>query len=260
MDKDENTNYVETVRDLAFAAVAPITHEVEPGRPEEVMLLPPGYTVANLDGRRKLPRRVEVSKTLQSLDSFIEYINEFKQAGTAIFGDREGHTISCTIDYHDVNPDWCAHKVTLVNKPSTAWQIWTTNNKQRKTQRAFLHFIQDNIQDITDPDHATLIEEIKNVKIGKKGSREIKISHSSESSNKNSDIEVTSGLPEFLSLAIEPWRHSKHYALLARVYMHIENDEVQYSYQLINPDRIIDHIFQDYIGEIEAATSIATYV
>lgn len=137
-----------------------------------VAVLPSGRLVQDLrpmfDAWLERPRRVEGIAKHQTLESFIEHVNRFKQPESAIFGNRvmPGATLLAVIDYHnparlglaeaegdavggnDIVPAWCAHTVLYPMPVSEEWSAWTKANGAKLDQMAFALLIEERLADV----------------------------------------------------------------------------------------------------------------
>lgn len=107
------------------------------------------------------PARKKAHAQLTDAFSFVAYINEHKNNASRIFASRKNLRLACIIDYHEPGngkPQWGQHIAELQFTRSEEWQAWRRENCKLMPQCVFADFLRDNVQDITAPPAATLLE------------------------------------------------------------------------------------------------------
>lgn len=124
--------------------------------------LPPGHTIACLEEYLPKPARIRATVTFTDVASYLDYVTEFEGSETSrTFAAAESHAIATLLDYHDsrrVAPAWCAHKAILNLKLSPEWGLWKGADKRPFSQVAFAEFLEENYEDVVEPDAAFLVE------------------------------------------------------------------------------------------------------
>lgn len=142
----------------------------EPGSGVEapVLLLPSpaGIGIHQLkplfDPYRDRPERRTGTAHFQTLGSFIDHVNRFRDPASALFAsiDPVKPSLLCVLDYHeplntadgaaspDPAPRWGKHRAAHAFPLSAEWQAWVAQNKQPMNQSDFACFIEDRILDI----------------------------------------------------------------------------------------------------------------
>lgn len=117
------------------------------------------------DAFRAFPLHREGTAALTQLQSFIELVNRFKFAHSAIFAsdDFTKPSLTAIFDYHPDNGEVGGersvnaaqarrHKATYAFPLSKEWQAWIGGNAKPMTMIDFARFIEDNIVDVSaDP-------------------------------------------------------------------------------------------------------------
>lgn len=228
-----------------------------------VFYMPDGFSKLDLDEYLPAPRRIDADIGVETVGSFNTYIEKFKNDNTIIQGysPTEGVVFMATIEYHGKDdPRWLDHTVKLCVTKTPEWNCWLDKNKKRMQQRDFLHFIEDNAEQIASPDLAEITKHIKNVDLKSHANAQHKVDTTSQSSDTQKALNIESGLPDKIELAISPWRYSPIYKVQARIYLHIEDEGISFSYGLINHERILQHLFDDYRKQIEEGTDLNVLV
>lgn len=139
------------------------------------------------------PSRVAGGVTVETQDSLVDYVRDFKGTGSRLFASISSNVIVAVLDYHagrtdavkDMGgesaepdtlhdyvpePDHGQHVATLRLPFSEEWQTWTGQDGKLVDQVMFARFIQENAPDIETPDAATLLEMVRDLR----GSRSVK--------------------------------------------------------------------------------------
>lgn len=123
-------------------------------------LVPAGMSVQVLDKlveaadkRLPTPRRTIGTAKHQELGSFVEHVNRFKVASTAIFADVAAVSLTAVFDYHNRGtPGWGQHRAVYACPLSRQWKLWLENNERTLTQDQFAEFIDANMADLAPAD------------------------------------------------------------------------------------------------------------
>ncbi len=146
-----------------------------------IVVAPDGWVVHSLLAYMDAPIRVLSNLGITDLESFIQYVNRYKEPSTIIqFSKSSLGTVEATavIDFHvapaepgtsENTPMWGHHLVTFSTEATTAWKTWTGSNEQMMYQGKFADFIYQNIVDITQPVGADMLEIIQTLKATAKG-------------------------------------------------------------------------------------------
>lgn len=133
------------------------------------------------------PSRVAGGVTVETQDSLVDYVRDFKGTGTRLFASISTSVIVAVLDYHagrtdsvaDMGsvstpvdelheyvpePDHGQHVATLRLPYSEEWTTWTGQDGKLVDQLAFARFIQENAPDIESPDAATLLELVRDLR------------------------------------------------------------------------------------------------
>lgn len=127
------------------------------------------------------PERIAAAVTVETQDSLVSYVRDFKGTGTRLFASISSSVIVAVLDYHDGRTDAVAdmgatatpadenhgftpvadfadHAATLRLAFSEEWSTWTAQDGKLVDQVTFARFIQENAPDVESPDAATLLE------------------------------------------------------------------------------------------------------
>lgn len=273
-------SYNEQTKGTEAAAVAQICAEANAPAfvpPQGLAVFPDGR-VRNLDfeGLRDHPKRKRGLVCLSETSSFIEYVNAHSTPDeTHIFGvaSEAGGEFKAVIDFHgrgDADPNWGEHVCVLKLATTPEWQRWTARNGQQLTQEAFAEFLEDNMQDIVNPDAGTLLD-VAQLLTGKKsvtfrsgknlknGAIALEYSETIESTGgrSNGDMQV----PDKFTLMISPFIGVDPVALDARLRYRIsDSGKLSFSFILNRPHKIVEAAFNTAREAIKKGTDLFVHL
>lgn len=261
----EDRKNIEIVQQMAIAGAEPKTIKLVSGEDFQYFLVPHNTELKNLDEFMERPRKLRENISFKTIASLIDYIkrwssDDMEKIVVADIDDPK--QIKATLDYHDsaTEPCWCDHKASLLAIIPPAWKVWEKHNKIRFSQKSFIHFIEDNAEDISEPDIGGLLTSIGDVKIGGTNKIFSRVSQTEEDKAAASNVKIESGLPNVIELGLAPWVHSDKYKVKARPFLHHKDGIVQFSYHLINTDRVKESAFQDCVKAVEKGTEMKVYI
>lgn len=171
-----NPGEVDAIARLAVeAAGAPQVISTQRGR--ELLILPDGFNYRDVTEKHGvpelLPDHVDQVVTVQTVDSLVAYVDDYKGPATRIFADMDANAISTVIDYHrpptatDANsaasPLHAAHVARLKLPFSIEWEAWTAASGKMLGQLDFARFLEENAADIVTPSGADLLEACRDI-------------------------------------------------------------------------------------------------
>lgn len=122
------------------------------------------------------PRRRATKVQLQDTQSFIDYARRFdyngdpsaegvKQTMPTVYIDRNGPVAELVVDDHsEYSPGWREHRAALQWQKTVQWKRWVVNDRKMLSQLDFAEMIEDNLEDILEPDGGDLLEIAQTVK------------------------------------------------------------------------------------------------
>lgn len=269
------------------AAIIAVAREAERNIPQKhtiggiEVLIYPDKTVKSLEHLADQPRRKRATVQLYETASFIDYVNRHKLANqTHIFGQANelGGGFSAVLDFHKAEernvaggPNlllaaWGQHSAVLKLETTPEWGRWMAKNSKLMSQEEFAEFIEDNQNDITHPDAASILE----VAQGLQGRKSVTFK-----SGKNlrdgaitfeyvETVEVNGGhsrrddsfkVPEKIKLGIIPFIGADGIEIEARLRFRIGNDgKLSFAYILNRPFKVVQDAFLLARTEIEEKT------
>lgn len=136
-------------------------------------IVPDGAELAEVSDEHKLkiapPRYINQAVTLQTKESLIGYVDDFKGDATRLFADIDRNLIVAQIDYHARDKAaQIAHRASLQLSYSEEWKLWTSISGKLMGQLEFARFIEENAADVRAPDAAELIEVVRDLQANRK--------------------------------------------------------------------------------------------
>ncbi len=110
------------------------------------VLVPPGWTLESVDAV-KTPNQIVRYVQTRSTESFIAYMQRWKQESTEYFYAPEGHGVVAIVDAQELDGEFLCfenHSVRLDLKTFANWDELIQKNKTRWTQVEFARFIENN--------------------------------------------------------------------------------------------------------------------
>jgi uncharacterized protein YfdQ (DUF2303 family) len=270
---DTVTDNLKTVLDAGAKASA----LTRPGDATDVLVVPNGYQALPaekiIEQYLPAPRRVRANVLLNHLDSFIEYVNLFKQPQSRVFTTSDG-SMSAIIDYHIpsaspglATPAWGSHRASYSPVQTAEWQRWLQSNKKRMDQTSFAEFLEENQDLIVEPKGADLLEMIQTLE----GKNHIDCNSLIRLSNGQTRLEYIEQVtlkgqvnnvpgavefPSMLVAGIIPFDGGAAYKVRCRLRYRIENRKLAFWYEIIDPHLIIKSAVDDLIKLVQEKTGI----
>ncbi|MEQ8931605.1 MAG: DUF2303 family protein [Nitratireductor sp.] len=129
--------------------------------------VPEGMTLQDISDPYALPPRIEQSLQTDDAQSLMTYTNRFSDTRSILIADVDALTVTAVLDWHfsnngtfesTLNAQPCKHKATLKLRRSEEFKRWSAMEGILHDQMAFAEFLDENAQDIIDPDPADMIE------------------------------------------------------------------------------------------------------
>jgi uncharacterized protein YfdQ (DUF2303 family) len=229
------------------------------------------FSVHDLEKYAKTPSRLRQTATFSDTESFVHYVNDFKDSGTrifALFGDKGGQ-FDAVLDYHEtpMDPRWCDH-VAIYSCPTTPeWDKWMKLNNAFMVQADFSDFVEDQRTAFSDPNAATMLEIARTLEASQTGKFESSINPSN--GNKTlvykDEVNASAGgsaripIPSVITVRLQPFRRGAVYQLEARLLFRIRDGKVTFQYQLVRAHEIIEIALKEISSKIVDACGIVPY-
>lgn len=205
-------------------------------------MLPAGWEseIVDLEPYQDRPYRQRGTATFDRVESFIEYVDVYKDSATLIYARNEwfvailnGHTAA--------KPGWCDHLATFTLKETPEWAAWRSANAGWMKQEEFAEFLEDRLGEIAEPDGATLLEIATTLKAKTQVhfQSQIKLSNGQVQMRYEEEVDGIAGhkgdlaIPERLKLVVQPYDGEERARMEARFRWRIaRNGEAVFRYEL----------------------------
>lgn len=237
-------------------------------------LVPEGMEVKSLiEHIPANPDRKRVTVKLNSVTSFIEYVNEHKSADTRIFASmaEPPYTMTAAIDYHETGPtgkaEMITHTAVLTLQETDEWKTWRGSNKSPMEHVEFALFIEENLLDVVEPDHADLLEVSMSLQVREHGhlTSAHKLQDGSVHLDYKADMEASAGvngdltIPEKIVIEIPVFRGVPAKSIEAYFRYRKHNGRLVLFYQLIRPQKLIDTLVETAIAQVKDGVELPVF-
>lgn len=145
------------------------SHGAQTGQPKDLkngdqyILVPDGYAIETVEaGKYELPPYIKAQPNFTSVESFIDYVREFRTEALKVFG-QTGRYVAI-LDYHvKGKPDHLKHLAFLTLAKTPEWDRWMGMNGKVQEQSPFAEFLEENRLSVIEPEAAQLIEIVTNL-------------------------------------------------------------------------------------------------
>lgn len=246
------------------------------------------------DEYRASPTRRKGTASHTRAESFVEHVNRFKDADSAIFANENptAPKLTAVLDYHkaggfDADPRHGGHRATYAFPLSPEWQAWFGKNAVQMTMTDFAAFLEDHIVDVL-AEPGNLSEAANNFVSATGGkfatpsklieiARGLQINEASvvkEARNLTSgeaeivfDVQHTGAdgkplkLPSLFVIAVPVFaRASVSYRLIARLRYRKTGGGLVFWYELWRPDLVFTDAFEEAVSKVREETGLPVFM
>jgi uncharacterized protein YfdQ (DUF2303 family) len=226
-----------------------------------------GADLVNLERLLPAPATVRGAVALHDEPSFSAYVSRNAGPGTLLFAHLEQRSVTAVFDWHqsraeklDAEAGWGQHRATLPAKLTDPWKRWTGANKQAMAQRAFATFLEDNLEDIAEPNGSTLLEIAKKFDLGKNVTFRSAVNLDNGlvqfTYNEEERPTDTVSVPRTFVLGIAPFEGADPYRVTARLRYRVDDQKLGIWFDLKNPDLIVEDAFRARVKAIAEHTGL----
>ncbi len=251
------------------AVVAQIQQQADgeahvPIHPGELYLIPDsmgGLRQIDTDEYSANPRRKEAKRSVTDAASFVAYLNRHADDHTEVYAHTNSSKVIGVIDSHDEatgDAGWQKHRISLDLEHSKQWLAWTKADGKLLAQDEFADFIDDQWNDVIDPEPARMIDIARTFQAHTKvnfesalreTSGDVKLSYIEDTAAKagqKGDIEI----PARIQLALRPYVGGPIYSIWASFRYRLRGGSVALGFKLERPELILEAAFADIVTEI----------
>lgn len=240
------------------------------------LLLPYGWRAEDrkihLPDVKPRPDRKRGTITLNDAESFIAHVlmqgdpPEAPPASRSIIYVEADYTkvgnvrFTAVLNDHDELPQWRDYRAVYSPTPSVEWKLWTTANLNPMSQGEFAEFIENNAKDIAGVEGMPTSAQMLQMALTFESTAEARI---------KSSIRLQSGATAFaytdaeddatlkrmeafsrFSLGIPPFFNGAAYRLDARLKYRLQSSKLNFWFELIRPDLVVQDATREVIGRI----------
>jgi uncharacterized protein YfdQ (DUF2303 family) len=230
------------------------------------VLIPDNCRLQSMESTLKAPARIRAKVQLRELDSFLQYLQQFKAEGSQIFAlaDTNGLIATCIFDYPNdpEDPLWGDHRCTLTSVFTPEWKRWRDLNTVEFTQAKFAEFVEDNLKLFLAPvggDMLTIARDIE-MKSNVEWKGSVRLENGDTAINFVSTSKAGAGnieLPPQFKVALQPFLGGPRYEVVARLRVRLEEGRLYLRYELLQVDAIIEAAVKETVARIKTETDIA---
>jgi uncharacterized protein YfdQ (DUF2303 family) len=239
---------------------------VEGGEP--VAMVPTGFSLTGL-AQFLPPQFIRQTALLHHAESFVDYVNRFKGAGTVIFANVSdtGATFNAALDYHEGpnKPTRVLHSAKFACLPTAEWTTWMKTDKKEMSQETFAVFLEEHQRLFVAPTGAELLELITTLE-GKNHvnfTSGIRLQNGSSRLTFEEDADLRGGIgsgqieiPQRFSLALSPFEGEAPYSVSARLRYKIASRKLVFWYETITPHLIVRDAARIIVDRVKDGTKV----
>lgn len=274
-------NFAETI-----ARIAPHPVELVNTGSGRLFAVPEGYSLQTDSALQKLqptPARKAGTVKLKTLSSFVQYVNQHKQPESQLYAAVNAKSadtplvVTAVLNDHmhgDLSASpagWCDFKAILSPDSSPEWKTWIGANGQKMSQMEFATFIEDNI-------HCFAGNDVEGGKGFPSGGEMLQMALQFEASSDKrirsavrlqsggvqiehvdtDDAATVSRMQAFdrFRLGLAPFWRGDSYPLEAKLRYRNTSGGLTLWFDLVRPDRVVDHAVEEMLAQIETGTAI----
>jgi Uncharacterized conserved protein (DUF2303) len=257
---------------LAQDAVRTLTFEGVP-----TIAFRDGYRIERHPELLEHPRRRTGFVEVASLDSFCAFFNRFKSfyKGQPIImvdadpAGKRGSQFKAALNYHGDEPDHGDFGVIYTAALSVEWLKWMSKNNVPLQHAAFLEHLEDVMNLIETPPAADLMKLLSDLS-GTKDARfsnalnlfngRMKLNYEEDVIVRGASIGLKPGdveVPTEIVAGLAPFEYGQKYVVKNRIRYRVANRQLTFSYEAIDPHKVIQHAVNEEIKFVAEKTEHA---
>ncbi len=239
-----------------------------------VVLLPHGYSVADLSSKLPAPTRKRGTTTLNDAESFIAVVNDQSDDCTRLFSTINPPTFTAVFNHNADGAGWGDHRAKYDAPLSPEWKAWTGIDGKKHNQLDMAQFLETNMVDVVyiksaagepgSPDGATLLEICRTLEATKKVNFKSSVRLTDGSTQFTYDEDVagsavkgTMTIPEQFSIGVPVFENGEKYRLDVRFrYRIADGGQLVIWLELIRPHKVIEDAVKQLRAHIGSETGL----
>lgn len=235
------------------------------------VIVPEGYAKVNLE-REPLLDYIEATVHLSDLESFVLYVNQFKNEGTKLFANLtdDGADFVALIDYHKTfgAPSRNVHRVEFSPAYSAEFKAWRGIDGQAQSQDKFLEFLRrwgNTVSSLTDADLIELASSLDFKMDGEfsshveriMGGRKLLFNERIEGSAQLKGKQIA--VPENFEIELPIFAFGMPYAMGVDLLYRPQSGRLTISAELRRRHLVVRQAIQDLLQQVKSETSIIPF-
>lgn len=224
--------------------------------------------VIDLEQYQSRPRRKHGSVVVFDAASFNQVIKDNSDAGNiAIYFDRNPNkpSVAAILNGNGISgPGWGDFRVAIEFRPTPQWEKWKARDGKMLSQIDFAEFIEENLEDISDPPGAAMLEIASQLQVIRTVNFKSKVTLSSGAfifqHDQDDNAKVSAGqidVPQTFTLGVAPIFGLASYAVPARFRYRIEDGKLRLGFKLQRIETMMAQIIEDVIAKIERGANVS---
>jgi uncharacterized protein YfdQ (DUF2303 family) len=215
------------------------------------------------DQYRDQPRHKTGKVYVDDLDSFLHYYTKHSDNDSEIYVNVRRHHLTAVLDAHHHGATeaarWQQHRLVLTLPTTDRWDAWMGMDRKEMGQRQWAEFLEEHVDDIRDPDAATMLEIAQTFQAATKvkfSSTQI-LSNGDRRLNWEETTEASGGaagklqVPAVFKIGVAPFDFAQPYELSARFRYRVESGNLRVAYLLDDPAAVIRDAVLDVVKAVE---------
>ena len=236
------------------------TRSLEEATGGGMTLVPQYFSCVDVTDHMEAPPRTRQKVTAHTLGGFLSYVERFKNEETTLFVDPTTGAMNAIFDYH--TPESAAHtdhRISFSPSLSPEWKRWDRRSGELYGQVEFSEFIEEHVEDITDPTGSKMLSVARNLEANKKV--EFKSTHRPDTGDVQLKYqEETKGelgdsgsmpIPEYVKLGIPIFEGGSPYEVECRLRWRINGGTLKMGVKILRSDDLKRDAIESMVDELE---------
>lgn len=245
---------------------------------QQVVVVPEGYELSLIDPIDKpLPASIHATVRHDTDESFIAYVNDFKDDAMRMFVERAAAKVTVIFDYHrnandpgvlSSNVGRLTHKAVYPMPWSPQWLRWKgLADRPGVNQKTFMEFIEENGEDITAPAWVDLIDMVSRVQSKKNieftsGLRlsdgSIEVAYKEEAEHSGGSLKTVT-MPSEIEIGIPVFVDGPAYAIKVFIRYEVDQGKLAFKIVLHRWEFTVEDAMKTAVAKIEEATGLTAH-
>jgi len=215
----------------------------------------------------ELPRRPRAKVVMSTANSFIDYLNTYKNNDARIYGSDAGLTALLNDHAGDGSGEntanWRDWRVELRLTESDEWGAWKSKDAERMDQQTFGEFLEEHLDDVIEPDSTALLEVVLNFETTRASA--FKSARRLQSGDVNfAWVDETQGggsvcVPSLFKLSIPVYERGERLNMAARLRYRLSDGKLTLWYELVRPELVARKAFDSITADVTDKTGIKVW-